>query len=537
MTTQAPARDVAARFLEAAARLGDTPAVIAASGNATFAQLASDVARLAAGLRRAGIAPGDRVALLVPPSRDLYACTFALFRMGAVPVFIDPGIGFKNMGRCLAETQPAAFVGSPKAHLARLLGGWAPSAKISIVADGKIPGLWSSREIRGMGARAALETAAPAPEDAAAVLFTSGSTGAPKGAVYTHAMFSAQVELLRSVFGIQEGEVSVPTFPLFGLFDVALGMTCVIPDMDFTRPGGVDPARLIDTLQRRRADQLFGSPALLERVGRYGEKHGIALPNLKRVLSAGAPVNAKILERFAGMLSTTVEIFTPYGATEALPISIVGSREILNETSLLTKSGRGICVGLPVSGINVEIIKISDAPIDSWSDSLKARPGEIGEIVVSGPVVSKAYYHRPAETSAAKIRDGENIRHRMGDLGYLDDRNRLWFCGRKSHRVRTAEGDLYTIPVEGVFNAHPDVKRCALVGVGSRPVLCVEREPDARRPEAGLTRELLALGSGFAPAAAVRTILYHPSFPVDIRHNAKIFREKLAVWAAARLGA
>ena len=537
MTASAPARDVAALFMGAAGRLGGKTALRTGSASTTFSELAGDVSRLAAGLRRAGIAPGDRVALLVPPSRDMYACAFALFRMNAVPVFIDPGIGLTNMARCLAETEPAAFIGSPKAHFARWIGRWAPKTKIAIVADGTIPGLWSTREIRGLGARAAVETPPASPDSAAAVLFTSGSTGAPKGAVYTHGMFAAQVELLRSLFDIREGEISVPTFPLFGLFDAALGMTCVIPDMDFTRPGAVDAGRLVALLQSAAADQLFGSPALLDRVGRYGADHGIALPRLKRVLSAGAPVSAKVLERFARMLSDGVEIFTPYGATEALPVSVIGSKEIIAETAQSTAEGRGVCVGRPVPGVAVEIIDIFDEPAPDWSDSLRAEPGKVGEIVVSGPVVSREYFRRPAETAAAKIRDAGAVRHRMGDLGYFDGKGRLWFCGRKAHRVKTSSGELYTIPVEGVFYAHPGVKRTAIVAVGSRPVLCVEKEPAAKTSAEEMTRELLILGAAYPHTAALKTILYHPSFPVDIRHNAKISREKLAVWAGERLRA
>jgi acyl-CoA synthetase (AMP-forming)/AMP-acid ligase II len=535
MTTDAPARDVASQFLAVAARLDDATAVYGRPGGATFAELAADVGRLAAGFRRAGIVPGARVAVLIPPSRDLYACAFALFRMGAVPVFVDPGIGFRNMGSCLAETEPAAFIGSPKAHLARLIGRWAPTAKISIVADGAIPGLWSTREMRGMGSRTGFDGPVPRLDSTAAILFTSGSTGAPKGVVYTHRMFAAQVDLLRSMFDIKEGEVSVPTFPLFGLFDVALGLTCAIPDMDFTRPGFVDPALIVRILQGTSADQLFGSPALLDVVGRYCASPAISLPRLKRVLSAGAPVNAKILARFAPLLPVGAEILTPYGATEALPVAVIGSAEILRETAALTAEGKGVCVGRPVAGVKVEIIKIFDEPAHSWTDAFLAPPGQIGEIVVSGPVVSAEYYRRPVETAAAKIRDGETVRHRMGDLGYFDDKGRLWFCGRKAHRVKTARGDLYTIPVEGVFNAHPGVKRTALVGVRGEPVLCVEKELGIKTPEAQLTAELRVLGAKSPVSAGVRTILYHPSFPVDIRHNAKIFREKLAVWAAARV--
>jgi acyl-CoA synthetase (AMP-forming)/AMP-acid ligase II len=535
MTAAARRLDVASRFLETAARLGQAPALIHRGRTFSFSELASDVERLAASLRRAGLQPGERAALLVPPSRDFFACTFALFRIGAVPVLVDPGIGFANMGRCLADAEPAAFLGSPKAHLARALGRWAPTARLSVVADGKIPGLWNTRELRGTGSRAGFDGPSSETDAQAAILFTSGSTGAPKGAVYTHGIFTAQVDLLRELFDIQEGEVSLPTFPLFALFDAALGMTAVIPDMNFTRPGSVDPAAIVGPLQKYRAQQLFGSPALLDRVGRYGERHGVALPNLRRVLSAGAPAPAKVLARFRGMLGSGVPIYTPYGATEALPVALISSAEILGETGAMTAEGKGVCVGRPVRGVDAAVIRIDESPIHVWDEALRAPPGEIGEIVVKGDVVTKEYFRLPEATLRAKIRDGRGVRHRMGDLGYFDAKGRLWFCGRKSQRVRTSEGELYTIPVEGVFNAHPLVKRTALVGVGNQPVLCVELEPGTERNEKKLTRELLALGQKYAHTRNVKKILFHPSFPVDIRHNAKIFREKLAVWAAKRM--
>ncbi len=525
-------RGVAERFLDAARRLGDAPALIQGRDLASFAVLARDVERLAAGLRRAGLKSGERAALLVPPSRDFFALTFALFRLGAVPVLIDPGIGFKNMGRCLEEAEPVAFLGSPKAHLGRLLGRWAPKARLSVVADGKVPGMWNTRELRGMGGRAGFDGAPAAPEAAAALLFTSGSTGAPKGAVYTHAMFAAQTELLRELFDIKEGEVSVPTFPLFALFDMALGQTCAVPDMDFTRPGFTDPSRIVGPLQAHKAAQLFGSPALLDRLGRYGERHGIMLPHLKRVMSAGAPVPAKVLARVRGMLRPGVEIHTPYGATESLPVAVASSAEILGETAARTAAGDGVCVGQTVPRVEAAVIRISDEPIGAWSEDLRVPDGTVGEIVVKGPVVSREYFRRPEATALAKIADGGAVRHRMGDLGWRDDRGRLWFCGRKSQRVRTADGELYTVQVEGVFNAHPRVKRTALVGVRGEPVLIVE--PERGTDAASLTKELLELGSKNDKTRAIKRVLYHPSFPVDIRHNAKIFREKLAAWAEGR---
>jgi len=261
---------------------------------------------------------------------------------------------------------------------------------------------------------------------------------------------------------------------------------------------------------------------------------------LKRVISAGAPANAASLERLTRLLPEGVEIFTPYGATEALPVANIGSREILAETRRLTDEGRGVCIGRPVTGVEVRVIPISDEPIADWSDSLILPPGTIGEFVVRGPVVTKEYFHRPQATALAKIRDphtGE-ILHRMGDVGYFDDAGRLWFCGRKSHRVVTPHGTLFTDQVEPIFNAVVGVARTALVGVNGHPAICVELADGPRDSDwPGILRDLLTRAARFEHTRHICTFLEYPGeFPVDVRHNSKIFREKLAAWAGVALG-
>jgi acyl-CoA synthetase (AMP-forming)/AMP-acid ligase II len=253
-------------------------------------------------------------------------------------------------------------------------------------------------------------------------------------------------------------------------------------------------------------------------------------------------VPAKIIERMAARLVPPAQVHTVYGATEALPVASIGSDEILGETRHATDRGRGVCVGRPVPGIEVRIIRISDVPIPEWSDDLPVPDGTIGEIAVAGPIVTREYFNRPEATRLAKIADRARsvLFHRMGDLGYLDDRGRIWFCGRKSHRVVLPDETLFTIPCEAIFNAHPDVFRSALVGVRrggeTRPVICVEPVRRLSRVEYGRVRgELLERGAGFPHTRRIRTILFHPAFPVDIRHNSKIFRERLAVWAGRRL--
>ncbi len=584
---------MSAHLAAMAARLPDAPAVFAPRRDRagqlhydqlTFRELNADCDRLAIGFERIGIRRGVRTALMVPPSLDFFALTFALFRVGAVPVLIDPGIGLKNFGNCLAEAEPTGFIGIPKAHAARVLLGWSRKT-ISIPVTVGAKWFWGGRtleQVRQIGmmdgpftvdeAVSMLEekvainrnryedakagkspVSSPRPPSAtAAILFTSGSTGVPKGVLYTHAMFAAQIEQLRQLYGMQPGEIDLPTFPLFALFGPALGMAEVLPEMDFTRPAQADPVKLIAAIERFRVTNMFGSPALINRLGRHGEAHGMKLPSLRRAISAGAPVPAKTLARFAAMLPPGAQVFTPYGATECLPVANIGSAEILGETRAQTELGKGVCVGQPVAGLTAKIIRITDDPIAAWSDDLELPPGEIGEIAVQAPQASRTYFNREQSTALAKIPTADGgFFHRMGDLGYRDERGRLWFCGRKSHRVITREDTLFTIPCEAIFNTHPAVFRSALVGVppaegdsqgagckspAREPVICIELEANARgQDEVTLRAELLALGAKFPHTQGIRTVLFHPAFPVDIRHNAKIFREKLAVWAEERL--
>lgn len=510
----------------------------------TFRELDTVSSQMARGFERIGIKRGVRAALLVPPSLDFFALTFALFKVGAVPVLIDPGIGLGNFANCLAEAEPKAFIGISKAQAARVLLGWAPSVSIPVTVGTRW--FWGGHtldQVRSLGAKGEpFAPAAPTPDETAAILFTSGSTGAPKGVVYTHEIFTAQVEHIRALYGIQPGEMDLPTFPLFALFGPALGMAAVIPEMDPTRPAQVDPIKLTEAIQRFGVTNMFGSPAVINRLGRHGEAHGVKLPTLRRAISAGAPVPAKALARFAAMLPPGAQVFTPYGATECLPGASIGSDEILGETRAQTDLGKGVCVGRPVPGLTVKIIRITDEAIAAWSDDLELPRGEIGEIAVQAPHATRSYFNRPAATAQAKIpaADGRFF-HRMGDVGYLDERGRIWFCGRKSHRVITKAGTLFTIPCEAIFNTHPAVFRSALVGVPRggdvEPVICIELEADARgQSEVKLREELLALAANFPHTQAIRTVLFHPAFPVDIRHNAKIFREKLAVWAKEQFG-
>ena len=528
----------------------------------TYGELDARSDAIAAGLAKRGIVRGTRTVLMVRPTPEFFLLMFALFKAGAVPVLVDPGIDRRALRQCLDEAQADAFIGIPLAQSARVLLGWAKSARVRITTGSRaILADATLARVERDGAGAGRQLTDTQPDDVAAILFTSGSTGVPKGVVYRHRHFVAQVDMLRNAFGIAAGGVDLPTFPPFALFDPALGLTSIIPDMDPTRPANADPRKLHDAIARFGIDQLFGSPALM----RVLADHGEPLPTLKRVTSAGAPVPPDVIAKMHALLPDDARFWTPYGATECLPVAVIEGRELLALRER-TEHGAGTCVGRPVPPNEVRIIRITDDPIDAWSDDLLVAPGDVGEITVAGPSATDAYFNRDAQTRLAKIRElppaastglepiprlrergrGEGasaasrIVHRMGDVGWFDAEGRLWFCGRKSQRVETANGPLYTEQVEPVFNTHPDVRRTALVGIGARgaqrALLCVETGPgiaSSQRPR--IERELRAIAARFAHTARIDAFLFHPGFPVDIRHNAKIGRETLAAWATTRL--
>ena len=506
---------------------------------ATLNELANDYAR---GLIEYGIGHGIRTALMMTPGLDFFAMFFALFKAGAIPVLIDPGIGIKPLKTCLAEARPDAFIGVTRAQVARKLLGWVPAVKL-VTSGPKLGwGGLNTRQLQKLGQRTSGAVLAETqPDEIAALLFTSGSTGIPKGVVYRHRHFIAQVEMLRSAFDIRPGEVDLPTFPPFALFDPAMGMTTVIPLMDPTRPARVDPEILVQTVQRFNVTNIFGSPALLNVLARHTESKNIGLPSVHRVISAGAAMPVATIRRLQKTLSTDAEIHTPYGATECLPVASVSGTELDRAVELRTASGEGTCIGRPVAPNKVKIIPVSDGMIESFEQTLELPTGISGEIVVHGPTSTDSYWLRSEQTRLAKITDNKGrVWHRMGDVGYFDTDGRLWYCGRKSQRVICENRVMYADQVEAIFNVHPEVARSALVGIGmpgsQTPVLCVEplSKPNRKRRER-IRSDLLQIGCNHAATKSIRHILFHKSFPVDIRHNAKIGREKLGQWATGKL--
>ena len=475
---------------------------------------------------------------MVKPSMEFVCLTFALFQIGAVVILIDPGMGYKNLLRCISSVKPQVFVGIAKAQLFRLcFSSHFKTIRIAIWVGAAPAPFVSSLKHLAIRASHTFPMVESSREDLAAIIFTTGSTGPPKGVQYTHGIFSAQLQHIRNYYRITAYDRDQPAFPLFALFSTALGACAIIPDMDATRPAQVDPQKFIQSIEDHHVTYSFGSPAIWNVVSRYCLEKNIKL-GVNKILMAGAPVSGELIDRVLKIMAPDGEVFTPYGATESLPIASIKGSEVLAETWHLSRQGHGTCVGRPLPGIDIRIMLPVEGPVAKWSDVTLLGDNEIGEIIVKGDVVTRAYDHNDRENHLAKIAEGEFFWHRMGDMGYFDQHGRLWFCGRKAHRVQTSDEMLYTIPCEAIFNEHPKVLRSALVGVGERgrqrAVLIVElSEPVA--DDKVLFAELLALGQANKLTKNIKDFLIHPAFPVDIRHNAKIFREKLAVWAVDRV--
>ena len=500
-----------------------------------FGALAARIDAYEHGLMEAGLRAAERVIMLVTPGADFLALSYAVMGRGAVPVFIDPGMGVDAVVACMREAEPSGFIGVPRAHLLRLKAGELfRSLRFSVVA-GRFPPCGAMRLCDLRRPSAAPPTPVPRGDaDPALVAFTSGATGRPKGVVFTNRMLSEQLAVFRGQFGFRGGDQDLPLLPVFSLFTAALGVGSIFPPLDPSRPLSLVPSQIIRVMRDLGNQTSFGSPALWSKIGEYCRQTGATLPQLRRVFMAGAPVSQTTID-LVKAACPQAESFTPYGATEALPVTIASADELWQDRPVLAVTGeQGTPVGRAIEGVALRVVQPLTAqpavPLVDCPDRV------IGEIVVSGDTVSREYLRRPEATATSKIKDGDRVWHRMGDMGYLDAGGQLYFCGRKAHVVSTPDHTFHSVPVENIFNRHPQIRRSALIEVAGGPALAVEPASWPLTPQARqtLAAELRAVGVSDPVTAAIRRFYFHQSFPVDARHNAKIFRDRLGAWAATQ---
>lgn len=541
--------NVADQLTEAALKFPHKKSVVATSGkdsfgnyryvHYTFIELEKKINQFANALKRSGVKKGDKTLLFVKPCLDFSALTFALFKIGAVPVFIDPGMGRAPFLNAIANVRPKVLIGIPKVMLlSKIFGKYFESVKIKFSYSPRnffgIPSITKLSENESFD----IDSEKMSETDLAAILFTSGGTGRPKGVVYTHDIFIGQTKALQNEYGLDETQTDVPGFPLFALFTLSMGMTSVIPDMDPSKPSKADPKALMKVIKDHGATFAAGSPAIWKNLALYCNENGLSLPTLRHLVMFGAPVPVELHELFKDALPNG-DTYTPYGATESLPISNARGSEILSVFKDKINSGEGVYVGRPFGGVELKIIKPIAGPIEMLENAQEVSAMEVGEILVLSPTTTKQYYMMPDKTLEAKTVDANGkIWHRMGDMGYIDHEGNLWFCGRKAHVVNYNEASFYSAPVEAIFNQHPMVKRSALIHKNGKVSIAIERldgKDMLTKKQARLFyRELFELGKSKPHTQAIDTFFLQKKFPVDVRHNIKIDRKKLSqmpLWA------
>jgi acyl-CoA synthetase (AMP-forming)/AMP-acid ligase II len=494
----------------------------------SFSELDLKTGLIANHLRAMGVNKGSRVLMMVKPGLDLIQIVFALLKLGAIPIVIDPGMGLARFFQSASEAKADFIIGQSLAILiAKLNAGKMQTVERFIALNNSF-----KRQVNALSDQVKVDPVSVEANDLAAILFTSGSTGPAKGVCYTHGIFSAQIKLIQEQYGICPGEVDLPMLPVFALFNPAFGTCTVVPDMNPSRPASVNPKKIVESILENNVTYSFGSPAIWSNIVSYCEAFEISLPSLKRVMMAGAPVPQSLLVRLKEFLPNG-EIFTPYGATEALPVSSISASEIIAKQIGEYKNGRkGICVGRAFPGIFIKVIQPIEGAIETLADTKTRDVGMLGEIIVSGPSVTRAYDSRVEATKMSKIKDSDQVWHRMGDMGWLDTEGYLWFCGRKAERVETDKGLFETVCCEAVFNELDFVARSALVQVGDEASIIVEpikgkfpRDEATRSKLRGLLRKR-ALEDPLTKR--IEHFYFEEHFPVDVRHNAKINRLSLA---------
>lgn len=520
----------------------------------SYREFSSDIESVAVGLREIGIAERTRTVFLAPPSYESCVVGLALTRVGATLVWIDPGVGYLNVAERLNRLNVEAFVGIPVAHLGRMAFGWGKrfTSKAIVVGGPGFPGAHTVASLR-RPIPAEIRRASVTAEDPATIMYTTGSTGPAKPALYRNRELSNVFRAVHHTWRFSEIEgvpIDMPVFPAFFAVGLSAGGTIVIPPIDFVRqkPAKVNPRALLEVINDCGVQTLFASPVILENLSKLGRDEGARAPSMLTAVGGGAPLYSHVIGPLQAMLGVGGSVHADYGATEALPVTEMPGPEALEETYPATARGAGLCVGYPLPRVSLKIVAIDEEPIATLADARELPLGEVGEIIARGPHISPMYADDVESTDKNKIKgpDGE-IWHRLGDAGYLDQKGRLWVCGRLGHRITSANGLMFPLMCEPIFDAHPAVRQSGLVGVPNSakpgvaiPVICVELADPKAHSKAqldALRAELLSMAASHASTRGISHLIFHKKLPVDPRHNSKIERPALALWAAKHMPA
>ena len=495
----------------------------------TFEDLHQDVIKCASFFLSKGIKKGDRTLLMVNPGYDLIVYCFALLYIGSIPIIIDPGMGLFSLLKCVRRSKPKVLLTVP------LIGfiSWFFRKTFSTIKIKLLLAKNFISQIKNVPLGENLKSEEADDSDLAAIVFTSGSTGPPKGVRYLHRNFNAQIQVLKDIFGIIEGEIDLVTLPVFSLFNPALGVTSVIPRMNPRKPAKAKASNILDAINKYKTTSAFCSPVIGSKIMDFCKKHNVKLTNMNRIMLAGAPSSPYLISSLSSHLPNG-KVIVPYGATEALPVSY-SDHVTIKQLAKSTLEGEGSNLGKPVQGVSILLFPIRNSPLPDDSDE-KIKPIKekfiTGEICVSGDTVTDGYDNMPGATRDARFTFNGKEYHRMGDLGHWDKDKNLRFMGRKAECVLTESGPLETERCEPIFNEIKGVRRCALIGIGhdniKEPSLVVEIDKEMSITKEEVKEKILNLLKNDYSRFGITKVFFEKKLPVDARHNAKIHRLSLS---------
>ncbi len=484
----------------------------------SFDELEKKINIFANAFSEEGINAQDRVLVFIPPCIELIATVFALFKIGATPVFIDPGMGIDKLLENIQKTKATALIAISKAILLqKMKGKFFTSIKTIINVDGGLIGKSLKKIVKNKSNM--FESYTYSKNDIAAILFTSGATGPSKGVEYSMEMFVEQTKALKELFSLSAEQRDMSGFPLFALYSLSIGLTTYLSEsIDARRPAETNGKKLAAELVKHNVSFANGSPSIWISLAKYLKAKKKTIPNLKKLAMFGAPISHELIKDLRDTLPNCT-VYTPYGATESLPVSVITDEMILGDTFRDTQSAKGVCVGYLHSSVDLDIRNTND-----YSEIGEYK---VGEIYINSKMTSKQYFENEDANKKSKLDKSGKLYHFIGDLGYQDRWGRLWYLGRSSHVLKVGSESIYSIEIEGLLNSHPKIEKSALVKVRdevSVAIIVKEKKTMGDLEKEELFEELRVFGKNYPKVQLIKNFYVVDTFPVDTRHNIKIDR-------------
>jgi acyl-CoA synthetase (AMP-forming)/AMP-acid ligase II len=471
---------------ESAARCPDKPAAIFPKERATFAQLEQQSGAVASRLRRLGIGPGQRVAILWENTLAALVYYWGILRSGACTVDLPATLGHATLEGALVESRPDAVAVQP--HLLQKMteGGFQMCPKV-ILSTADAAGIAAPLLLAGRSFHALeeiLETESlttlpprPDPSNAAMIIYTSGTTGRPKGVMLSHESLLFNVSAFNSRLGLTQDDSLLLVAPLHYIHGrIQLLTYTMLGGTLFFSAGFRFPQEVLRELVTCGATGLSGVPYHFLVLLGYSKLKTTPLPHLRKLMITGGALSPAQQRELQDAIPHAA-LHVNYGLTESSPrLTHLGpSHEVF---------ARPTSCGRALPGVTIEILGEDGAPLET---------GAVGEIAAGGPGIMKGYVSGDERASGRIDQEG---RLRTGDLGYLDAEGYLFLAGRNSDMIKSAGERLFPGEIEEVLQTHPGVRESAVFGVpdpilGERIVACVVAAPDHRPSPQGLKTHCL----------------------------------------------